>query len=58
MSPRYIRNEPDRRDTAAAALASGLLAAAVGVVVFYFLRLFLARDVASSAGVETTDREP
>jgi hypothetical protein len=56
VSPRYIRNEPDRRETAAAALASGMLAAGVGVLVFYFLRLFLARDVASSAGVDTTDR--
>jgi len=46
MSPRYIRNEPGAGDNAAAAVVSGLFAAGLGVILFYFLRLFLARDEA------------
>ena len=48
MSPRYIRNTPGPRDNAAAAIFSGLLGAGVGLVVFYFLRLLLARDEAGT----------
>jgi hypothetical protein len=44
MSPRYLRNEPGPKENATAALLSGFLAAGVGLVVFYFARLFLARD--------------
>jgi hypothetical protein len=47
MSPRYVRNEPGPKENAAAALASGLVAAGVGVVLFYVLRLLLARDEAA-----------
>lgn len=44
MSPRYLRNEPGAKENATAALISGFLAAGVGLVVFYFARLFLARE--------------
>lgn len=44
MSPRYLRNEPDRKENITAALISGILAAGVGLVTFYFTRLILARD--------------
>jgi len=44
MRRRFIRREPDRKETAAAALVSGVLAAGVGLVTFYFVRLLLARD--------------
>lgn len=44
MSPTYIRNRPDRKENAAAAVASAVLATGVGLVTFYLVRLFLARD--------------
>lgn len=44
MTPRYVRNEPDKRESAAAAVVSGAVAIGVGVVTFYFARLFLARE--------------
>lgn len=44
MTPRYLRNAPGPRENAAAAVASGVLAVGVGLVAFYFLRLFMARD--------------
>lgn len=50
MSRRYVRNEPGPKENAAAALASGFLAVGVGLVVFYFARLFLARDAVAEAG--------
>ena len=53
MTPRYFRNEPTRTDSVTAAVVSGALAASVGLVTFYFVRLFLAREVVGEAG----DRE-
>lgn len=53
MTPRYLRNEPRARENVAAALVSGMLAAGVGLVAFYFVRLLLSRE---AAGQE--DREP
>jgi hypothetical protein len=49
MTLRYLRNEPSRKDSTAAAVVSGVLAASVGLVTFYFVRLFLAREVAGEA---------
>lgn len=51
MSRRLIRREPDRKETAAAALASGVLAAGVGLVAFYFVRLLLARDATGTSAL-------
>lgn len=44
MSPRYLRRQPGPRENAAAGVLSGVLAAGVGLVVFYLTRLLLARD--------------
>lgn len=44
MSRRFLRRKPDRKETTSAAVVSGVLAAGVGLVTFYFVRLFLARD--------------
>jgi len=54
MTPRYLRVEPDRKETLSAAVASGMLALGVGVVAFYLMRLFLSREAVSPAG--DTDR--
>lgn len=56
MSPRYLRNEPGPRENATAALLSGFLAAGVGIFVFYFTRLFLARDTVID-GKDVTRRD-
>lgn len=57
MTPRYLRKAPSRTDTLAAALLSGTLAAGVGLVSFYFVRLLLSRDPGPEAerlaGAET-----
>ena len=52
MSPRYIRVPAERRDTVAALLASGAVAACVGAVTFYFARLLLAREALAPEGAE------
>ncbi|HSH74576.1 MAG TPA: hypothetical protein VLA09_02640 [Longimicrobiales bacterium] len=44
MSPRYVRNRPERGDDLAAALVSAALAASVGLITFYFARLVIARE--------------
>lgn len=44
MSRRYIRVPAERKDTVAALMASGAVAACVGAVTFYVTRLFLARE--------------
>ena len=44
MSPRYIRTPLRREHEVAAALLSGALAAGVGVVTFYLVRLVLSRE--------------
>ena len=44
MSPRYLRNEPSRRDNLAAALISGAVAVGVGVLTFYLARILVARE--------------
>ena len=44
MSRHYRRVPPERKDTVAALLASGAVAACVGLVTFYFARLFIARE--------------
>ena len=44
MTPRYIRTHPGRKENAAAAVASAVVAAGVGLVTFYVVRVFLARD--------------
>lgn len=49
MTPRYLRDEPSRRDSVAAALVSGVVAASVGLATFYFVRLLLAREVVRDA---------
>jgi hypothetical protein len=53
MTPRYLRNEPSRADSVAAAIVSGALAATIGVVTFYFIRLLVTREVVG----DTSDRE-
>ena len=50
MSPRYLRNEPDRRENITAMLISGTLAVGVGIVAFYVARLLLAREPIARAG--------
>lgn len=44
MSTHWIRTPPDRRETATALLAAGIVAASVGVVTFYLTRTLLARE--------------
>ena len=44
MSRRFVRREPEPKETVGAALLSGALAVGVGLVSFYFVRLLLARD--------------
>jgi len=44
MRRRFVRREPEPRETLGAALLSGALAVGVGLVSFYFVRLLLARD--------------
>lgn len=41
---RWVRLEPDRKDSAAAALLATTLGLGVGAVAFYLVRLFLARE--------------
>jgi hypothetical protein len=50
---RFVRREPERKETAGAALVSGVLAAGVGLVTFYFVRLLLARDDIGGGELET-----
>lgn len=50
MKRRFVRREPERKDTLAAAVVSGVLAAGVGVVAFYFVRLILAREEMGDSG--------
>ena len=49
MRHRYVRREPERRETLVAALVSGVVAAGVGVATFYLARLVLARDAMGGA---------
>ena len=44
MKRRYVRREPEPKDTIGAAMLSGALALGVGLVSFYFVRLLLARE--------------
>ena len=44
MSPRYARKRLERGDDLAAALVSTALAAGVGLVTFYLMRLIIARE--------------
>jgi hypothetical protein len=52
MTPRHLRKTAGRKENVAAAVISGTLAAGVGLVAFYFTRLFLSREPvdASEAG--------
>jgi len=47
MKTRYIRRPPKREDDLAAAAVSVALAAGVGAVTFYVVRMLLSRDVVS-----------
>lgn len=58
MTPRYIRSRPGRKDTATAAVASAVLAAGVGLVTFYLVRLLLTRDPAAEAPTVPEDAGP
>jgi len=44
MKRRWLRLEPERKDTAAAALLATTLGLGVGMVTFYLVRLLLARE--------------
>lgn len=44
MRQRYIRVPAERRDTVAALMVSGVVAAGVGAVTFYLTRVLLARE--------------
>lgn len=44
MSQEWIRVPPEPRDTVAAGIVAGAVAAGVGLVTFYLLRTFLARE--------------
>lgn len=44
MKRRFVRRQPEVRDTVGAALVSGAVAVGVGLVSFYFVRLLLARE--------------
>ncbi len=44
MRRRYIRVPPERKDTVAAALVSGAVAACVGAVTFYLTRMLFSRE--------------
>lgn len=64
MRRRWIRNRPDRRENAMAAVAAAGVGAVVGAVLFYLGRLFLAREpvrpqgqVEAAAGEETALQE-
>lgn len=57
MSPRYVRNEPDARQEALAGVLSGILAAATGLVTFYFVRLLLARDAVPDGSGSSVERD-
>ena len=50
MTPRWLRTRPGARETVGAAVAAGVVVAAVGSVTFYLARLFLSR--------EPMDRDP
>lgn len=49
MSPRYLRIPPGKKENLSAALVSGTLAAGVGLVAFYFIRLLLSREPAGDS---------
>ncbi len=44
MRTRYIRNRPSRSEELRALLVSSAVAAATGVVTFYFARMLIARE--------------
>ena len=50
MRRRWLRTRPGARETVGAAVAAGVVVAAVGSVTFYLARLFLSR--------EAMDRDP
>ena len=50
MRRRYIRVPAEPKDNARALVVSGALAACVGVVTFYFTRMFLAREALEPEG--------
>lgn len=56
MRRRFIRRKPDRKETATAAVVSGVLAAGVGLLTFYVVRLLLGRDEVRGGELET--RQP
>jgi len=45
MTTRWLRTRPGARETVGAAVAAGVVVAAVGSVTFYLARLFLSREV-------------
>lgn len=45
MRRRYIRVPAEKKDTVAALMVSGALAACVGAVTFYFTRMLFAREL-------------
>ena len=47
---RWVRNHPERGDDARAALVAVGVGAAVGAVLFYLMRIHLARDPLPEAG--------
>ena len=55
---RYLRNRPTREDDRRAALVSTAVAAGVGLVVFYFVRLLLAREPLETGPEADPDAAP
>ena len=55
MSPRYLRLPTDRRTDLQAALVSGALGTAVGLVAFYLVRLLVAREPVRGPRAELTE---
>jgi hypothetical protein len=50
VSPRYVRNVPGPQEDLLAGSASGVVAACVGLVVFCYVRLFVARESMDGGG--------
>jgi hypothetical protein len=59
VTVRYLRQRPNRRENLEATLISGALAAGIGLVTFYFVRLILAREtIERDAGEELGEAIP
>jgi hypothetical protein len=44
MRVRYLRNEPGNKESLAAVVVAGTVAAGAGLITFYFARLLLSRE--------------